>query len=114
VKKAFPWISESIVRDIVALQLDAKDLPKLIPTHYRSKDRITTAGITDTNILYDTNTTTTKIIESDQPAYDKKIPDIKTLFYILHVYATIRGFWDQSNNTIMNPAINVYAAMLVM
>src|SRR5436189_4704559 len=55
-----------------------------------------------------------KVIEPDQPAYDKEIPDIKALSYILHVYATIRRLWDQSDNTVIGPAINAYAAMLVM
>src|SRR5437667_4413777 len=31
VKKAFPWVSESVPRDIVDLKLAIKDLPKLIP-----------------------------------------------------------------------------------
>jgi len=114
VKKAFPWVSESVVRDIIALQLDAKDLPKLIPTRFRPKGRIAAGGITGTSILYDTSTATAKVIEPDQPAYDKEIPDIKALSYILHVYATIRGLWDQSDNTVMGPAINAYAAMLIM
>ena len=114
VKKAFPWVSESVVRDIVALQLDAKDLPKLIPTSFRPKGRVATGGITGTSILYDTSTATAKVIEPDQPAYDKEIPDIKALSYMLHVYATIRGLWDQSDNTVMGPAINAYAAMLIM
>src|SRR5438046_8820724 len=113
-EKTFPWVSESIVRDIIALQLDAKDLPKLIPTHFRLKCRVATGGITGTSILYDTSTGTAKIIEPDQPAHDKEIPDIKALSYILHIYATIRGLWDQSDNTVMGPAINAYAAMLIM
>ena len=70
-KKEFPWVSESVV-----LQLDAKDLPKLIPTRFRLKGRVATGGITGTSILYDTSTATAKVIEPDQPTYDKE-PDIK-------------------------------------
>ena len=39
---------------------------------------------------------------------------MKVLCYILHVYATIRGLWDQSDNTVIGLAINAYAAMLLM
>ena len=113
-KKAFPWVSEPVIRDIVALKLDAKDLPKLIPTHFRPKGRVAAGGITGASILYDTSTATARVIEPDQPAYDKEIPDIKALSYILHVYATIQGLWDQSDNTSMGPAINAYASMLMM
>jgi len=114
VKKTFPWVSDSIVRDIVELKLEVKDLPKLIPTRFRSKGRVAAGGITGTSILYDTSTATAQIIEPDQPAYDKEIPDMKVLSYILHVYATIRGLWDQIDNTFIGAAINAYAAMLLM
>ena len=114
VKKAFPWVSESVLRDIVDLKLAIRDLPKLIPTRFRSKGRAAAGGIAGTSILYDTSTATAQIIEPDQPAYDKEIPDMKVLSYILHVYATIRGLWDQSDNTVIGPAINAYAAMLLM
>jgi len=114
IKKTFPWVSESMVRDITALKLNTKDLPKLIPTRFRPKGRVATGSITSTSILYDTSTTIAKVIEPDQPAYDKEIPDIKTLSYILHVYTTIRGLWDQGDNKVIGPAINAYTAMLIM
>ena len=114
VKKAFPWVSESVLRDIVDLKLAVKHLPKLIPTRFRSKGRVATGGIAGPSILYDTSTATAQIIEPDQPAYDKEIPDMKVLTYILHVYTTIRGLWDRSDNTVIGPAINAYAAMLLM
>ena len=96
------------------LETGRQDLPKLIPTRFRSKGRVAAGSITGPSILYDASTATAQIIEPDQPAYDKEIPDMKVLSYILYVYATIRGLWDRSDNTVIGPAINAYAAMLLI
>ena len=112
VKLAFPWVSESLLRDIIELKMDVKDLPKLLPTRHRSKSRVATSGITGTSILLDTSNASAKVIEPDTPTYDKEITDMQVLLSILNVYAAIRGLWEYADDVKIVLAINTYASLL--
>ena len=112
VKKAYPWVKEPVLLDILGLKLETKDLPKLIPPRYRPKGRIATNGITGTSVLIDTANSTTTIIEPDNPAHDKEITDIRVILAILNVYAGIRAAYDTAQGTQMGIAINAHATQL--
>lgn len=114
VKKAYPWVKEPVLLDILGLKLETKDLPKLIPPRYRPKGRIATNGITGTSVLIDTANSTTTIIEPDNPAHDKEITDIKVILAILNVYAGIRAAYDTVQGTQMGIAINAHATRLAL
>ena len=59
-----------------------------------SKDRIATNDIIGTFILIDIVNFITTIIESDNPAHDKEIIDIKVILVILNVYIEIHAIYD--------------------
>ena len=83
-----------ILLDILGLKLETKDLFKLISSRYKSKDRIVTNNIIDTSILIDIVNSTTTIIESNNPAHDKEIIDIRVILVILNIYAEIHVTYD--------------------
>ena len=111
VKESCEWISDSLLQDIVELKLDVKDLPKLIPPHNRPKGRMAASSITATSILFDTANPTAQIIEPDEIAYDKDIPNIRVLTSILTIYGAIRSLWDMDNPNI-GATISLYTSML--
>ena len=94
VKKVYPWVKKPVLLDILGLKLETKDLPKFIPSCYRSKDRIATNDITGTFVLIDTVNFTTIIIKSNNSAHDKEIIDIRVILVILNIYAKIHVIYN--------------------
>jgi len=113
VKKAYPWVKESLIHDIIGMKLETKDLPKLINPRYRPKSRVATNNTTGTAVLFDTASNMPTILEPDTPTYEKDIPDMKALLAIVNTYAGIRGAWDHVLNIQMGPALNGYATLLI-
>ena len=101
-----------VLLDILGLKLEIKDFLKLISSRYRSKDHIMTNDIIDTSILIDTINFTITIIESDNPAHDKEITDIRVILAILNVYTEIHAIYDIAQGTQMGVAINAHATQL--
>ena len=92
----FPWVDKATLRDIVAFELDAGHLIKLIPPELRPKGQVT-AG-TPGSWVFDLASGKTTPVSETVTSYGKQFPDASTLIHALSVYSTIRQLYDDEGH----------------